>query len=317
MNDWLWQIIPWGYNILLNIEHWRTPVFDTFFSGITFLGSEWFYILFLPIVYWSIGKEIGLGLSYASLFSTYLNDWLKNYFAIPRPYDDSLKSILVRAGVTRQIDPLFHETSPSWPSNHSQGSVIVWGYLASQLKKGWFWALAILLAGSIAFSRMYGGVHFPQDVISGILLGVILLCLWLIFEGRVVHLLVSFAFRFRIILVILVPLLGFMLIPSSTSGMIAGTLLGLGTGYLIEAKTTDFLVAGPWYKKGLRSIVGVILILGIYLALKALFSPITGEFLVIIFRMIRYCLVSLTASFFAPLIFIKIGLADSGKIKGT
>ncbi len=43
------------------------------------------------------------------------------------------------------------------------------------------WALAILGA-LIAYSRIYVGVHYPTDVIAGLLLGAA--CVWLVLGGR-------------------------------------------------------------------------------------------------------------------------------------
>lgn len=313
MNDFLWGLIPWGYNILLSIEHCKTPFLDYFFSGITFIGSEWFYILFLPIIYWSINKELGLGLSYASLFSTFLNDWLKNIYAIPRPDDIMINSALDKAGIFSRLNPLFHEESPSWPSNHSQSSVVFWGYLANQVKKAWFWIFAMVMAGLVAFSRLYGGVHFPQDVFSGILFGLLILCIWLFVEPRIKKRIRQISFNCRIVLVTCIPFIGLFLVPSSTSAMISGTLIVMGIGYQVEKRHTDFQVGGPWHIRVLRCLVGLVILLAIYLALKVLFSPITDDLLVIIFRMIRYSLVSLSVVILSPMVFIKYGLALSGK----
>jgi undecaprenyl-diphosphatase len=73
-----------------------------------------------------------------------------------------------------------HVLTSSFPSGHATSATIVYGtvaYLAARLQKRHFtrWitltiaALVILL---ICFSRLYLGVHYPSDVVAGIVTGV-------------------------------------------------------------------------------------------------------------------------------------------------
>lgn len=64
------------------------------------------------------------------------------------------------------------ESSTSFPSGHSASSFAC-AYMLARLfgKKG---AWAYLPASLIALSRIYVGVHYPSDVIAGILLGTVI-----------------------------------------------------------------------------------------------------------------------------------------------
>jgi undecaprenyl-diphosphatase len=72
--------------------------------------------------------------------------------------------------------------SYSFPSGHALFSVCFLGTLAllisarvrSRLGRVAIWLAAALLAGSIGFSRIYLGVHYPADVIAGYAAGAIL-----------------------------------------------------------------------------------------------------------------------------------------------
>lgn len=58
---------------------------------------------------------------------------------------------------------------PSFPSGHTAAAFASAGVLWLR-RSPWFWA-ALILAALIAFSRLYLFVHFPTDILAGILLG--------------------------------------------------------------------------------------------------------------------------------------------------
>ncbi len=71
-------------------------------------------------------------------------------------------------------------TTASFPSGHAAAAVAG----AMSLGRVWpaaRWALAAL-AALIAYSRIYVGVHYPTDVLAGLLLGAA--CVWLVLAGR-------------------------------------------------------------------------------------------------------------------------------------
>jgi membrane-associated phospholipid phosphatase len=86
----------------------------------------------------------------------------------------------------RQLD----EAPPtsSFPSGHTAASIALWGALAvlaserarSALVRNLFLVLAFVLPLLVAGSRMYRGMHFPTDVLGGVLLG----GLWLLATVR-------------------------------------------------------------------------------------------------------------------------------------
>lgn len=75
------------------------------------------------------------------------------------------------------------ETSYSFPSGHALGSIVLYGALAYllaqrfQSQKWLVYGVAALLIGSIGFSRIYLGVHWPTDVAAGYSIGFLWLSL--------------------------------------------------------------------------------------------------------------------------------------------
>jgi hypothetical protein len=53
---------------------------------ITFLGDEEFYVLLLPILYWSFDQMIGLRVGMMLLLSNGFNTFFKFLFRTPRPF---------------------------------------------------------------------------------------------------------------------------------------------------------------------------------------------------------------------------------------
>lgn len=154
-------------NILLWIQEyirqdWMTP----FWKFITFLGDAgWFWIvlsilLLIPKKTRKAGVTALLALGIGALIT---NVALKNLVARTRPYEviDGLALL-----VGKQSDF-------SFPSGHSCASfaaAMAYYKMSSQQSKK-YGVAALVLAGFIAFSRLYVGVHYPTDVIAGIVIG--------------------------------------------------------------------------------------------------------------------------------------------------
>ena len=188
-----------------------------------------------------------------------------------------------------------------------------WSYVASKVKKGWFWAIAIALILLIAFSRMYGGVHFPQDVIGGLLIGAIFLALWSLGEPRAIPALASLSEPIKIGLAIAIPLIVMLAIRTDDSVSAMGAISGATVAFLLEARKLRFSPAGSWWKRILRGIVGLVVVFATYLGLSALFGLFDeslGEFLAMLLRAFRYALVGFVGFYIAPWLFLRFGLAE-------
>lgn len=77
-----------------------------------------------------------------------------------------------RPFVTHHVHQMIdHAANASFPSNHSIGSfVIAFSIFLCRKKDGAFW---LLLAALIGFSRIWNGVHYPTDVISGAIIAIV------------------------------------------------------------------------------------------------------------------------------------------------
>ena len=69
MDHLLWSLVPWGYQVLLDLEAVRSGPLNVLLSIVTDLGSNLGYLVVLSLVYWCIDKRAGQGLAYSSLIS--------------------------------------------------------------------------------------------------------------------------------------------------------------------------------------------------------------------------------------------------------
>ncbi|MGO4924376.1 phosphatase PAP2 family protein [Ligilactobacillus ruminis] len=150
--------------ILNLIQHLRTPFLDEAMRFVTRLGNFSIAWVMLALVLILIPKtrKIGLAVMVALILDSVLcNVILKNIFVRPRPCD-------VNTAINLLIPrPLGY----SFPSGHTSASFAAVSalYFSGENK---IWKAALALAILIAFSRMYLYVHYPTDVLGGILVGI-------------------------------------------------------------------------------------------------------------------------------------------------
>ena len=156
-------------NIELSILDWiqtlHTPFLDKIMVFITRLGDAGIIWIMLSIVLLLIPKtrKSGAVMVVALVVDVLLcNIVLKNLVARTRPYD-------VNTGVHLLVAKLHDYSFPSGHTAASFASVTAL-YLAGEKK---LWKFALVLACLIAISRLYLYVHYPTDVLGGILFGVI------------------------------------------------------------------------------------------------------------------------------------------------
>ena len=319
----IWTIgINWNI-FFQNLGGWLKTPMEVF----SFFGTENFFLMLLPALYWCMEAGIGLRVGIILLLSSSVNDALKITFHGPRPYWTSMDVIRYAS-----------ESSFGVPSGHAQIAIGVWGMMAASIRKWWGWLIATLIILLIGISRLYLGVHFLLDVVLGWLIGALLLWLVLRFWKPVAAWLKSMSLGRQILTYFLgsLALILFSLIPFlwlkitnwqppqawaeyaidavSLSGALttAGTLFGLLTGLAFFNRQGGFSTDGPVWKRTLRFVVGVVGILAFYVGLDLLFgliSPDAEAVLPYILRYIRYTLVGAWVSAGAPWVFVKLKLA--------
>jgi undecaprenyl-diphosphatase len=146
----------------------RTPMVDRAMLEITLLGTGLVVLVIVGVaamfLWLTRHKYSATLLLAATAGGIVLNNVLKLGFARPRPHVLEWQAQVV---------------SSSFPSGHAMSAAIVYGtvaYLAARLQKHRLSRVATMLAATILIllicaSRLYLGVHYPSDVIAGVLVG--------------------------------------------------------------------------------------------------------------------------------------------------
>lgn len=150
------------FAILHGLLGLHTPWMDTLMKAVTFLGDVgWFWILLgVLCLCFKKTREMGFGILLSLLLGLILgNGVLKHLAARSRP-----------CWLQPEVPLLIQVPSDySFPSGHTLAGVETSLTVFFFHKK---WGIALfVLAGLIAFSRMYLFVHFPTDILGGALLG--------------------------------------------------------------------------------------------------------------------------------------------------
>jgi len=293
----VWQ---WGINLIIVIQQAHSPVLDSLFGAITLLGGEQFYLILFPLILWCIDYSFGAVLAVFFMISNSINIILKGVFQHPRPFE-------LNPGVR-----LSYEEGFGLPSGHAQMAVTAWGAIAFRVRKVWFSIIAVLLILLIGFSRIYLGVHFPTDVFAGWIIGLILLAVYLAVESPVEKWLSRLNMWLQLLVAVAVTLLLLLLNQSNDAITSAGTLFGISVGLVFAHRYISFDVQGVWWHRVLRFLIGFVVVLALYLGLKAAFPP-DGALYGGVFRFLRYALIGVWIVLGAPWLFRFMRLAPASK----
>ncbi|MGL6292042.1 phosphatase PAP2 family protein [Eubacterium aggregans] len=257
---------------LQNIRFATDGVFNSFFSFVTTLGEWTFILLLMAGIYWCIDKKSGAFMGLCCGTASMINQFLKITFCVYRPW--------IRSADIEPIDGAkTTATGYSFPSGHSASASSAYGSLAYcyQKYRGIMWALIINVL-MVMFSRNFLGVHTPQDVVVGCIVGssIVLIMGWVFRKCGEFE-------KFDLILTGVILSLGILLIiyamtKSYPVDYVDGKLLvdpmkmikdtyaevgiavGAALGWLIERRCIQFEVKGAWPVRILRYLIGAALI---------------------------------------------------------
>jgi membrane-associated phospholipid phosphatase len=307
LSVYLHSLVPWGTDVIIGVQSWRTPWFDALFMAASLDKRGALFALLLPLIYWCVDRSLGVELIYLNILAQFATASVKLAFAIPRPESLGIESF------GRMPE------SYSFPSGHAQVAVTIFGYLAIKARNPWLRLFWLSLIPLTSFSRVYLGVHYPQDVIGGILIGVISIGLFCLLYPPIKSWTDTQSLTLLVILSLAsatIPLLLYLFTGRGANSfqpalLASGLLAGVNLGLIMENKFVGFSVEGPWGKRLLRAIVGLsalgllygaVGLVGVWLAADVTISLLA--------QWLQYCLVGWGLACGAPWLFTVLSLSQ-------
>lgn len=269
--------------ILRFLEGIRTPFLDSFFSFVTHLGEETFFIVLGIVFFWCVNKKEGYYILSVGFIGTIINQFLKLLFRIPRPWVRDKNFTIVESARSEA-------TGYSFPSGHTQSSVGVFGSIARYEKAKWLRIICIAICVLVPLSRLYLGVHTPADVGVSLIISLVLVfglfpfiqnCfedtnkMRILFMGMII---------LSVLYCVFVNSYNF---PKDTdvenlihgvanAFKLLGCTLGVWIGFEVDRKYINFETKGNFLCQVLKFVVGLIPILAIKEGLKYPFDLLFG-----------------------------------------
>lgn len=300
------RVLKMQLEILMFFQEIQNPVLSFLAKAVTLFGEAAIPLLIIVCIYWNIDKKKGFALISEFLSATIAMQIIKAVFRVQRPFAKHPELIKAQRVETA--------TGYSFPSGHSTTAASFYGGIARLFRSPWTAIPAALLIILVPLSRLYLGVHWPLDVITGTVLGLVFAIalppvLLKLYEKRRAFLV--FTFTYGSIAFLLSAALALLLDLTSidraavknlmeNSAIAGGAFLGL----YLDRKFLNFKTDGSIRRKTTRYILGLasgLLIAGLIMMVPVLHH--TMKFLALSFA-------GMYLTFLFPLIAVKSSLME-------
>ena len=294
--------------LLYMLEGIRTPILDKLMALATNLVGETVFLAVAIIIFWCVSKKCGYYIMTVGFSGTILNQFLKLWFRIPRPWVKDPDFNIVESARAAA-------TGYSFPSGHTQNAFASLGAPAMWTKKKWLKIVLFLFIALVGLSRMYLGVHTPLDVGVSVGIGLLLILgLYPIFRDmdekpNRIYITFGLFIILSIAFVLFVELYNF---PADidpvnyaeglkNAYMILFCAIGLMIVFYVDRNYLKFDTEAVWWVQIIKAVVGVGLLVFFKAALKApLLSLFNGH---PIAHGVRYFILVIFAGLLWPLTF--------------
>lgn len=292
--------------VLYALEKLRSPLLNDLMLLITRLGEETAFLVAALVVFWCIDKYRGYYLLGVGLLGNLANQFMKISCRVLRPwvYDPDFTAVEQAKAAAGGY---------SFPSGHSQTAVGTFGGIACTVKNRAVKILCILAMILVPFSRMYLGVHTPEDVLVGsamaLALVFVLQPVMLEKNKNWIHVVFSVGLVLSAAFLVYVECWEFpgdiMAENLESAQKNAYTLLGCFSGVLVvffvDEKKLRFSTDAVWWAQILKILLGLLVVLAVKEGLRSPLEAVFDGHLAA--RAVRYFLIVVAAGVVWPLSF--------------
>jgi membrane-associated phospholipid phosphatase len=158
-----------GLDVVVWLQAHGSPLLDFLAQAIHIVGSPaWYLLLLLPLLLRGLNRGRAYQWVFTLVIAIFLTDVLKLAFHAPRPYQ-------VAPELVRLI--VIQRSNYGLPSGHVAGALAMSGLAAVWGGRRWMWIAVVAWTLLVGWARMYAGVHYPQDVVAGVVVGAV--SLWI------------------------------------------------------------------------------------------------------------------------------------------
>jgi hypothetical protein len=230
---------------------------------------------------------MGIRTLYIIMFSAYGALLAKTLFGMPRPPEYLHKITANEFG---------------FPSGHALVSSGFWGYMGFRIRKSWIVIAGAIVVFLVSLSRIYLGVHYPGDIVGGVVFGLAVAFVFSRGETGIARLFEKQDRTTQYLIALLLPAI-LIFIASMVRDLIKEQIeLGLlmasiGFGYLLEEEKIRFPDTKNKKQLMKRAFIGIV-ILGTIFLVSEIVSMIFP-----VFTYIKYLLLGFSSVFVVPLVF--------------
>lgn len=153
-----------GLDIVMWFQDYGNQFLDLLAKMLHFCGSPVTLLLVVPILYWKVNRTFAWQFLVALLLSMLSVTIVKELVQAPRPH----------LAYPSNVQGLVTQNGYGFPSGHVITAVMLSIVIGRWINQQWMWVVGIVYVMMVGWARMYAGVHYPQDVMGGLLIGIII-----------------------------------------------------------------------------------------------------------------------------------------------
>ena len=279
----------WQYHMILWLQSFHTPILDKVATVMSYLGTESFYLIILPMIMLVFSRQFGLRLTYLFLTSIVL----QRLAQVRHPNRASARRSGCPIRLYQFSDRIVDAKRPR------TGNDDLIRRTQSHAVQSFPALRAVLVVLGIGISRIYLGLHWPMDVCVGWMLGLVIgyagwqIGRWWSYRGIPWH--------FAILFAVLFPAVLFYFNHDPIGAEYATYLFAVGTGAVIERRFVHSRIDGVWWKRICAGVLG----LGGMIAIQWLLQGASTD---LPWRLLRDLLLGWWVTVGAPWAFLKLNV---------